>query len=114
MISGDWLASRCAHSATARVELVRRDDAVDDPHPPRLVRVDALAEQQQLAARLAPDVAREQRRDHEREQADVDLRRAERRALARDDEVAGQREPERAGEHVAAGRADHRLAELAR
>ena len=40
-----------------RVELLMRDDAVDDPHPPRLVRVDALAKQQQLGRCLAADVA---------------------------------------------------------
>ena len=73
----------CGPLADGRVELVVRDDAVDDPHPPRLVRVDALAEQQHLAARLRADVACQQRRHHERKQADVDLRRAERRALAR-------------------------------
>ena len=61
---------------------------------------------------LRADVAGQQRRDHEREQADVELRRAERRALACDHEVAGEREAERAGEHVAARRADHGLAEL--
>ena len=86
---------------------------VDDPDPLGLVRVDALAEQQQLVRLLAPDVAVDQRHDHEREHADVDLGRPERRALLRDDQVAREREPERAGEHVAVGRADRRLAELA-
>jgi hypothetical protein len=37
---------------------------------------------------------------------------AEGRALAGDDQVAGEREPERAGEHVPVRRADRRLADL--
>ena len=79
----------------------------------RLLGGDLLAEQQQLVGLLAPDVAVDQRHDHEREHADVDLGRPEARALARDDQVAGERDPERAGEHVAVGGADRRLAELA-
>ena len=45
--------------------------------------------------------------------ADVDLRRAEAGRVLGDDQVAGERQPERAGQHVAAGGADRRLAELA-
>ena len=49
------------------------------------LRVDPLAEQQQLVRLLARNVAVDQRHDHEREHADVDLGRAEGRALLRDD-----------------------------
>ena len=82
MISGGLAASCAAQSATAASNAVGGHDAVDDPQPVRLVGVDALAEQQQLGHLLAADVAPDQHGDHEREQADVDLRRAERRALA--------------------------------
>ena len=95
------------------IELVVGHDAVDDADALGLGGRDLLAEQQQLGRLLARDVAVEQRRDHEREQTDVDLRRAEARALPRDDQVAGERQPERPGEHVTAGGADRRLAELA-
>ena len=95
------------------VELLGRHDLVDDPDPLGLVRVDLLAQQQQLVGLLAPDVAVDQRHDHEREDPDVDLGRAEAGALLGDDQVARQREPERAGEHVAVGGAQRRLAELA-
>ena len=54
-----------------------------------------------------------EREDHEREDADVDLGRAEGRRLAGHDEVAGQRQPERPGQAVAVDRADHGLAQLA-
>jgi alkylation response protein AidB-like acyl-CoA dehydrogenase len=47
-----------------------------------------------------------------REHADVDLRRAEARGLLGDHEVAGEREPERAREHVAVGGADHRFTQF--
>ena len=77
------------------------------------MRIDPLAEQQQLVGLLAPDVAVDQRHDHEREDPDVDLGRAERRALLRDDQVAREREAERPGQHVAVRGADRRLAELA-
>ena len=62
---------------------------------------------------LRADVAVDQRHDHEREDANIDLGRAEAHALARDDQVARQRQPERTGEHVPVGRAQRRLAELA-
>ena len=95
------------------VEFLGREHPVDDPDPLGLGGGDLLAEQQQLVGLLAWHVAVDQRHDHEREYADVDLGRAESRAFAGDDQVAGQREPERAGEHVPVGGADRRLAELA-
>ena len=111
--SGDLAASLPAQSATAASNSSAGHDPVDDPDPLRLVRVDLLAQQQQLVGLLAPDVAVDQRHDHEREDPDVDLGRAEARALLGDDQVAGQREAERAREHVAVGGAQRRLAELA-
>ena len=111
--SGDLAASLARPVGDRGVELLGRHDLVDDPDPLRLVRVDLLAQQQQLVGLLAPDVAVDQRHDHEREDPDVDLGRAEARALLGDDQVARQREPERAREHVAVGGADGRLAELA-
>ena len=62
---------------------------------------------------LRGDVAVDQRHDHEREGADVDLGRAELGALLGDDQVARERDAERAGQHVPVGGADRRLAELA-
>ena len=96
IITGDLAASRPAQSATAASSSSRGDDPVDEPEALGLARVDALAEQQQLVRLLAADVAVDQRHDHEREDADVDLGRAEGRLLGGDHEVAGQREPERA------------------
>src|SRR3712207_7762079 len=49
------------------------------------------------------DVAVDERHDHEREHPDVDLGRAERRALRGDDQVARERDAERPGEHVPVG-----------
>ena len=111
--SGDFAASLTAHSSTAASNSVGRHDLVDDPDALGLVRVDALAEQQQLGRLLARDVAVDERHDHEREDADVDLGRPEGRLVRRDDQVARQRDAERARQAVPVGRADDRLAELA-
>ena len=113
MITGDFEASLCAQSAHRGVEVGGHHDPVHDPDPLGLVRVDPLAEQQQLVRLLARHVAVDQRHDHERERAHVDLGRAEGRLLLGDDQVAGERDAERAGEHVAVGGADRGLAELA-
>ncbi len=113
MITGDLPASFRAHSATVGSSSRGHDDVVDDAGLTRLFRVPALTEQQQLVGVLARHVSVDQRHDHERERADVDLRRAERGLLGGDDQIARQRNPERAGQHVPAGRADRRLAELA-
>src|SRR4051794_40900859 len=107
---GRQLLRPVAHS---RVELTGRDDAVDDPQPLGLVRVDPLPEQQQLGRLLARDVAVDERHDHEREHADVDLRGPEGRPVGGDDQVTGERQAQGAGEAVAVGRADHRLAQRA-
>ena len=111
--SGDLAASLRRPVGDRGVELVVGHDPVDDPDPLRLVRADLLAQQQQLVGLLAPDVAVDQRHDHEREDADVDLRRPEAGALLGDDQVAREREAERAREHVPVGGAQRRLAELA-
>ena len=112
MISGD--GSRAGRPLGHRgVELVVGHDLVDDPEALGLPRVDSLAEQQELVGLLARDVAVDERHDHERERADADLRRPEARALGGDDEVAGERDAERARQDVAAGLGERGLAELA-
>ena len=106
MITGDFAASRPRPLGDRRVELLGGHDPVDDPRRERLLRAQALAQQQQLVGLLARDVAVDQRHDHERERAHVDLGRAERRLLGGDDQVARERDPERAREHVPARGAD--------
>ena len=96
IITGDFAASRRAQSATAASNSSAGTTLLTIPSRSASSRVDLLAQQQQLVRLLARDVAVDQRHDHEREHADVDLGRAERRALRGDDQVAGQREPERA------------------
>ena len=93
IITGDLAASSSAHSATAASNSSAGTTWLTIPIRSASSRVDALAQQQQLVGLLARDVAVDQRHDHEGEDADGDLGGAERRALAGDDEVAGQREP---------------------
>ena len=57
MSTGDLAASRPGPVGDRGVELVHGHDPVDQPQPLGLVRVDALAEQQQLGRLLARDVA---------------------------------------------------------
>ena len=111
--SGDFEASFCAHSATAASNSSAGDDLVDDAGLARLLGREPVAEQQHLRRLLARDVPVDQRHDHEREEADVDLGRAEPRGVLGDDQVAGEGDAERAGQDVA-GRGDDRgLAQLA-
>ena len=93
------------------VEPVRRDDLVGEPVLDRLLGAQPLAQQHHLVDLLARDVAVDDRHDHVGEGADVDLRGAERRALFGDQQVAGEGEAHAAGEDVAVGRAERRLAE---
>ena len=102
-----------AQSATAASKSSGGDDPVDDARLARLLGAQPLAEQQHLRRLLPRHVAVDQRHDHEREQADVDLGRAEPGALLGDDQVARERDAERAGEHVPVRGDDRRLSELA-
>ena len=102
MISGDLAASRYRPLGHRGVELAGRHDLVDDPDPLGLLGGDLLAEQEQLGRLLARDVAVDQRHDHEREGAHVDLGRPEAHPFAGDDQVARERDPERPGEQSAA------------
>ena len=95
------------------VELLGRDDLVDDPGLARLLGASSARPAAASRRLLARDVAVDQRHDHEREEADVDLGRAEAGGVLGDDQVARERDAQRAGEDVAVGRDDRRLAELA-
>ena len=66
-----------AHSPTAASNSAAGTTLLTIPIRSRLARVDAVAEQQQLVGLLARHVAVDQRHDHERERAHVDLGRAE-------------------------------------
>src|SRR5204862_8054465 len=68
---------------------------------------------EQLVRLLAWHVAVDERHDHERKRADVDLGRAEGGALLGDYQVTGERDAQGSGEHVTVRGADHRLPELA-
>ena len=112
--SGDLRRELLGPLAHARPRTPRRGTTrLTIPMRSASARRDLLAEQQQLVGLLARDVAVDQRHDHEREHADVDLRACRSARPPGEDQVARERDPERAGEHVAVGGADRRLAELA-
>ena len=95
------------------VELLAGHDLVDDPGLARLFGGQPIAQQEHLRRLLARDVPVDQRHDHEREEPDVDLGRAEPGGVLGDDEVASEGDAERAGEDVAGRGDDRRLAQLA-
>ncbi len=90
-----------------RGERVRGHDAVDQPDPLTFRGVDEVAGQQQLPGPLLADQERHQQRHGRRPVAD--LRLTELRALGRDDEVAGHRELEAAGQRIPMHLRDHGL-----
>ncbi len=95
------------------LEVVVRDHAVHQPQFERVRGRDELAVHHQLVGLESPDVPIDEGGDHEREDADVDLRTPEPDRLLGEHEIARQRETERAGQHVAARCTDHRLPETA-
>ena len=95
------------------MEFLGGDHPVHDPGLHGLLRRQALPQQQHLVGLLSRHVAVDQRHDHEREEADVDLGGAEPGPLLRDDQVAGERDAERAREDVPVRGDDRGLAELA-
>ena len=97
--SGSTRARRSASASTSAGQSIAGHHAVDEPDPLRLDRVDQVARQQQLARLLLADEERHQQRHRRRPEADLGL--AEARVLRGDDEVAGHRQLEAAGERVA-------------
>ena len=93
------------------VELARRHDLVGEPVLDRLLGAQPLAQQHHLVDLLARDVAVDDRHDHVGEGADVDLRRAEGRALFGDQQVAGEGQAHPPRQHVTVGGAERGLAE---
>ena len=94
------------------VELLGWHHAVDDAQRLQLRRRPSVAEHLHLEQHLARDVPRQDGLDHHRPDADVDLGRAETRAVDRDEKIAGARQAQAAGEGMAVDPADDRLAEL--
>ncbi len=90
--TGDFAASFAAHSSTAASNSSAGDDLVDDPEPLGLRGVIRSPSSSSSVVFLRGDVAVDQRHDHEREDADVDLGRPELGAVLRDDQVAGERD----------------------
>ena len=88
-------------------QALRRHDPVDQPDPLGLDGVDEVAGQQQLAGLLLADEVRHQQRDRRGPVADLGL--AQLGALGRDDQVAGHRQLEAAGQRVAVDLGDDRL-----
>ena len=110
MTSGGVRARRSARRVDLRGQRVRRHDSVDEPDPLRLGGIDEVAGQQQLPGPLLADEERHQQRHRRRPVAD--LRLAELGALGRDDEVAGHRELEAAGQRIAVDLGDDRLGRI--
>jgi hypothetical protein len=93
------------------VELLGRDRLVGEAEGDRVRRAHPVTEKHHLVDFLARNVAVDERHDHVREGADVDLGGAEGGTLLGDHEVAGEGEAEAAGEHVPVRRAERGLAE---
>ena len=79
MSTGDFAASRSAQSATAASNSSAGTTRLTSPIRSRLLRVDRSPSSSSSLVFLRADVAVDQRHDHEREHADVDLGRPERR-----------------------------------
>ena len=103
MIRGDLRSASCP-LGHRRVELrpLGRPCSRSPPRAPPPP-VEPLAEQQHLVRLLARDISIDQRHDHEREQPDVDLGRAEPCAPPWRRSGRGEGDPEGVREHVAVG-----------
>ena len=93
----------------ACVEVGGGNDVVHETDPLRVQRVEAFAGDEQRARRRRADLRQDERRDHGRNDAELDLGEAEDRIVGGDDDVGGGDQTAAAAERGAVHARDHRL-----